>query len=203
MNVVSESNIITNSNYDVSVSNPAKENSPHYENTSAGRSESAYNKVIDQFNVQSNKRYQPASGRTYCNIFAWDVMSAMNVSLPHWIKNNEPATSTTSGANELNANAVYNWLQEYGASYGWSKVDNAYDAQKRANDGYPTIAIWKNTSGASGHVAVVRPEGNGYTYTDTKGPVIAQAGASNYNYCNVKTGFGANKMSAILYWTHD
>lgn len=187
-----------NKNGNVSVSNKAKENNPFYKNTGA-RSSAAYNQVINQFNVASNSRYKKTSTATYCNIFAWDVMSAMNVQLPHWVKNNVPSTYGTG--NELNANATYNWLKNYGSKYGWSSV-SASTAQSRANKGYPTVAIWYNTSGASGHVAVVRPEGNGYSYSSSKGPVIAQAGGSNFNYGNVSTGFGTGKMSKVMYYTH-
>ena len=121
--------------------------------------------------------------------------------LPHWVKNNAPATSNTSGATELNTNATYNWLNNYGSKYGWKKV-TAAEAQTAANNGKPTIVIWKNTSGGSGHVAVVRPEGNGYAFSSARGPVIAQAGASNYSYANVSTGFGSSRLSAVVYWTH-
>ena len=193
--------LITNSSYNVSVSNRAKENRPHYECPANARTAANYNTVIDQFSVTSNPRYQRTSSATWCNIFAWDVMSAMQVQLPHWVKNNAPATSNTSGATELNANATYNWLNNYGSKYGWKKV-TAAEAQTAANNGKPTIVIWKNTSGGSGHVAVVRPEGNGYAFSSARGPVIAQAGASNYSYANVSTGFGSSRLSAVVYWTH-
>lgn len=194
--------LIVNHSYDVNVSPKSKENRPHYENKSGNRNRNSYNTVIDQFNVTSNNRYRRTASATYCNIFAWDVMSAMNVVLPHWIKNNVPANSTTKGANEINVNSTCVWMNNYAQQYGWRKI-NALEAQNRANSGYPTIAIWKNPSGKSGHIAVVRPEGNGYSYSSNKGPVIAQAGASNYSRANVSGGFGSSKMSSIVYWTHD
>ena len=195
------------SNYNVSVSSKAAANKPHYKNAEGKRGRDAYNTVINQFNVNTNSRYAATSKSTYCNIFAWDVMSAMKVQLPHWIYNSgknrgKPAEPFASGAHELNANATYNWLNNYGAAYGWKKV-SAADAQKRANSGYPTVVIWKNPTGASGHVAVVRPEGNGYGYSSSNGPVTAQAGAQNKNYLNVKSGFGASRMSSVVYWTHN
>ena len=53
--------------------------------SSAGsRSAAQYRKVIDQFNVESNKRYTPGEN-TYCNIFIWDVTRAMNAEIPHYI----------------------------------------------------------------------------------------------------------------------
>ena len=195
--------LIIHADYNVSVSNKALRNKPHYENAADKRSKSNYNTVIDQFKVASNSRYARSSGKTYCNIFAWDVTSAMKAEIPHWIySNGKPANPGASGAKEINANATYNWLNSYGAAYGWKKV-SAADAQKRANSGYPTIAIWKNPSGGSGHVAVVRPEGNGYAYSAYYGPVTAQAGAQNKNYINVRSGFNASIMNKVVYWTHN
>lgn len=162
-----------------------------------------YNIVIDQFAVESNGRYKRDS-YTYCNIFAWDVMSAMNVTLPHWLNNNAPADSTKQGqgAYPIRVNETCVWMNNYATKYGWRKVD-ATEAQSRANSGFPTIAIWKNPSGDSGHIAVVRPEGDGYSYSSNKGPVIAQAGKHNYSRANVSGGFGSSIMNAIVYWTHD
>ena len=184
------------------MSNKAARNKPHYTNSAGSRSGNNLNAVIDQFMVASNTRYKRTSSATYCNIFAWDVTSALNAEIPHWIKNNAPAEPGASGAHELTANATYNWLRDYGGGYGWYTV-SAKQAQERANSGYPTVAVWKNPTGKSGHIAVVRPEGSGYYYSSSKGPVIAQAGGSNYNRTNVSTGFGSSKMSAILYYTHD
>lgn len=198
----SEGEVTVNSSYNVYVSNPAKETSPHYTNTAGKRGPEALNTVIDQFAVTSNSRYRPKNGKTYCNIFAWDCTRALGAEIPHWVLNNKPATSNTRGAKELNANATYNWLNNYGSGYGWYKT-TASEAQKRANAGYPTVAVWRNTSGGSGHIAVIRPEGSGYIYTNARGPVIAQAGGSNYSYANISIGFGSSKMSNIVYWTHD
>lgn len=196
--------VLVNANANLSVSNKAKENGIKYASKEGQRSAAALNTVIDQYQVATNKRYARTKTSTYCNIFAVDVMLAMDLQgdFSHWLKNNVPATSTTKGAYELNVNATYKWINNYGAKYGWRQI-TAQEAQNRANAGYPTIAIWKNASGGSGHIAVVRPEGNGYRFSAANGPVIAQAGASNFNYGNVVNGFGRSKMAAIQYWTHE
>ena len=68
-------------------------------------------------------------------------MTAMNVALPHWVKNNAPSSSTVSGATEMNANATYNWMNNYGVEkYGWrvyfkdGTFNGILDEQK--------VAIW-------------------------------------------------------------
>lgn len=199
---------LVDANANLSVKNKAKENGIKYASYAGQRSAAAYNTVIDQYFVETNSRYARTSTSTYCNIFASDVMLAMGLEgdYSHWLKNNAPSNSNTKGAYELNANATYNWINKYGSKYGWTKV-SAEEAQERANAGYPTIGIWKNPTGKSGHVVVIRPEGTApdgktYTYSATKGPVIAQAGASNFNYGNISKGFSKDKMPAIQYWTH-
>lgn len=199
---------LVNAGADLSVKNKAKENGIKYASYEGQRSAAAYNTVIDQYFVETNSRYARTSTSTYCNIFASDVMLAMGLEgdYSHWLKNNAPSNSKTKGAYELNANATYNWINKYGSKYGWTKV-SAEEAQERANAGYPTIGIWKNPTGKSGHVVVIRPEGTApdgktYTYSAAKGPVIAQAGANNFNYGNISKGFSKNKMPDVQYWTH-
>lgn len=194
--------IIVNRSYNVSVKDKAAQNKPHYINYSGSRGGDSYNKVIDQFSVTTNGRYKRTRNSTYCNIFAWDVMSAMNVSLPHWISRaGAPANPYEKGASELTANATYDWLYKYGPKYGWSRI-TAQKAQERANNGYPTVGVWKNTGKGSGHIAVIRPETKSYTYTENN-PVVAQAGGTNYKITKASKGFGTSRLSSIVYWTHN
>ncbi len=169
---------------------PWKECTPKYTSVRSGRSASAYDRVINQFDVTRRARYRRTETSTYCNIFSWDVMSAMSVDLPHWVKDGVPADSGTEGAAEMTANATYDWLSAHGEEYGWRPV-SAFDAQQTANNGCPAVAVWKNPeSGKSGHIMVVRPEKDRYLFSEDEGPVIAQAGAENYNYASVRTVMG-------------
>lgn len=184
-----------NDSYNISVSGKSRPNNPHYTNSTGNRSKEAYNLIIDQFNVESNTRYKRTATQTFCNIFSWDVTSAMNAEIPHWLLNKK-YPSTFNNGSEIGANATLDWLKDYGAIYGWRKV-NAEQAQRRANSGYPTVVV------GSGHIAIVRPEGNGYDNNDKRGPVIAQAGGKNFNYGNVSTGWSSSKMTNLSYFTHD
>lgn len=158
--------------------------------TAANRSPEMYAKVIDQFQVDTNPRYTPRDGLTWCNVFTRDVIQnsvadrAGTGTIPQFFNDTE-----------LNANATYDWLNVYGPSYGWSKV-SAEEAQRRANAGHPTVVAWKNESGGSGHIAVVRPG-----TMSSRGPAIAQAGRYNFNNRHVKDGFG--NLSPLLYFTTD
>ncbi|MBE6843998.1 MAG: hypothetical protein E7510_14455 [Ruminococcus sp.] len=190
--------IETNSKYNMTSTSRAVDAVPHYRNVGK-RSSQNYNKIIDQFNVAKNPRYRVTNGSTWCNIYAWDVMRAMNVPFSHWIANGKPLTykeaKKTKGAYECGVTRHLKWLNTYGSKYGWRKV-SANEAQKRANKGYPTLVM--NTSGT--HIAVVRPETSKYKYS-TNNPVISQAGAYNVNYGKVKTYFGTTNN--LVYWTHE
>ena len=103
-----------------------------------------------------------------------------------------------SGATELNANSVYNWMKNYGGSYGWSTASTTRIAQDKANSGCPVVGLYYN-SGGHGHVIVVRPETAAYPYSSAKGPVIAQAGSSNFNY-GYPTIAVSRKLEYKLLW---
>jgi hypothetical protein len=180
------------------VKNRAAYTTPPLTNSANDRSAGNYDQVINQFGVANNARYlKQGSGetlKTYCNIFAWDVTRAMGAEIPHWVDGKGNAVAPGQGS-EMNVNSTVNWLSKHGTENGWRKV-GADEAQQMANAGHPAIAIWQNPSGASGHIAVVRPG-----EVTAKGPTIAQAGWANYNKTDTQTGFGKNKT--LDYWVHD
>ena len=90
-----------------------------------------YKAIIDSFHVETNPKYQPSGSTTYCNIFAQDVMDECGTPLPSGV-----------------CATMLNQLESGYSSWGSVTYQNA---QVRANNGYPTIAI------TSDHVAVVRP----------------------------------------------
>jgi hypothetical protein len=180
---------------------------PAVTSSSGQRSASLYNSVIDQFNVATNGRYTPHKlgvGDTYCNIFAWDVTSAMGAEIPHWVDNNTGAPRqypSITGAYETDANGAINWLRNYGSSYGWSKV-TAAEAQAAANSGKPAVATWKNPNGA-GHFQIVRPNKSGDVFDADKGVFVAQAGGTNFNYGTASDVYGTGAaLDKLEYYIH-
>ena len=153
-----------------------------------------YAQVINQFAVGANPRYTPQGDNTYCNIFAWDVMSAMGAPLPHWVNTDgSPANPGGSGAYELNADGVNDWLNQHGSAYGWREV-SADEAQALANQGYPAVVSYNSGDASPGHIAVVRPgELSG------QGPEIAQAGGVNTNDTHVGNTFGSRPVQYFVY----
>lgn len=177
--------------------------SPAVVSIEGARSPDNLRAVIDQFNVESATRYTPyRNGATYCNIFVWDVTSAMGCEVPHYVDavTGEPRTyPDVSGARELDANGVAGWLADSGAGYGWREVSEA-EAQALANEGQAVVGAWKNNGGI-GHVQIVCPSADG-TYDASRGPAIAQAGSRNTNYTYQSNIYGAQRRQSIRYYAH-
>jgi hypothetical protein len=173
--------------------------------SSAGnRSAAQYRQVIDQFDVENNKRYEvnkKGRGDTYCNIFLWDVTSAMGAEIPHYVdaKTGAPRTyPDTDGARQMSANSIYNWLHQQGGDYGWFEV-TPEQAQTLANNGNPVVTSWKNTSG-HGHVQVVCPSKDG-VYNEKRGVTVAQAGRILSSYTPI-TSIYKKSLSKVSYFAH-
>jgi len=187
------------------------------------RSRDKYNDVIDQFKVNTDhpERYKRTKKLpvTRCNVFAYDVMDAMGITLPRVLDRatGDFVNSDTLRSNRqwVNVNRMNAWIEEHGTNYGWRKItvdvpEGTSDrdkqiqietlAQKEANNGMPTLAVWMNPVGIHGHIAVVRPGG---AVDVNRGPIIAQAGGSNFQYGRASSGFGRSRLNQINYWVHD
>lgn len=170
------------------------------------RSAECLKRVIGQFNVESSKRYEAYryAGDTYCNIFVWDVTSALGAEIPHYI---DPQTGVArkypdvKSAVELGANGICDWLEKYGSQNGWTQVD-AESAQFLANTGRPVVAVWKNPEGGSGHVQIVCPSENG-EYDEERGVTVAQAGNRNFNYAYITSVYSGSALQQVRYYAHE
>ncbi len=143
--------------------------------------------VCQQFSVETAARYQPQKDgtgkivRTFCNIYAADVLQALSVPAPlHWWM-----------STELRANDLTAWFAKHGPTYGWSVTDELA-ARAAATAGRPTIAIYTASVG-DGHVAIILP-------SDPAGPtMVAAAGASCF--CNGPLGNSFGGVHPIVFWT--
>ena len=170
---------------------------PPLTNAPGARNRDSYSQVINQFAVGDNPRYLAGQGKTYCNIFVWDVTRAMGAEVPHWVDSGGNIVAPgAAGASEININGGVNWMRSHGIpNHNWRSVTPA-EAQDAANQGLVSVVMWKNPTGGHGHTAIVRPgtlNGNG--------PEIAQAGRHNFNLGRVANGFG--NLSPLLYVVHD
>ncbi len=184
--------------------NASKAVTPLVTSDKSNRSASLYENVIAQFKVETNARYavnKNGTGDTYCNIFMWDVTRAMGAEIPHYVDAQTLEARyypDVSGAKELNANGIYDWLSKMGNSYGWKKV-TAEEAQAFANSGKPVVTAWKNTSG-HGHVQVVCPSKSG-TYNEKLGVTVAQAGRNLFNYGYITDVYNES-LKDVVYYAH-
>ncbi len=183
--------------------NASKAVNPLVTSDTNNRSAALYEKVVAQFKVGNNPRYAVTeSGSTYCNIFLWDVTRAMGAEIPHYV---DPGTlearsyPDVSGAKELNANGIYDWLSKKGGDYGWKRV-TAAQAQALANEGRPVVTAWKNLAGGHGHVQVVVPSKDG-AYNQGRGVAIAQAGRRLFSYGYITDVYNES-LDQVVYYAH-
>jgi hypothetical protein len=115
---------------------------------------------------------------THCSLFVAAVCWKLDVPM----LNPPPQT--------VLANRQQDWLFKEGKDKGWRQIKDAVVAQRLANQGVLVLASYKNGNPKkAGHIAVVRPAAIAPQNVTTRGPRIAQAGASNYRDTDVKTGF--------------
>lgn len=136
--------------------------------------------------VMEAKRYLPANGNTYCNIFMADATQLLGCSIAH----------RDAAGNERTINQTILDLRA-GKYDGWTKV-TVSDAANRAQMGLPTVAVWLNPKG-HGHVAVLVPRPT----AGTVGHVyVTGAGAACREQCTIEGQFGS-LTSQVEFFGHD
>ena len=126
--------------------------------------------VVETLNVENSDRYEPEpGGPTYCNIYAYDVISALGGYLPRVWWNDDVIERIRNGEvvepvygetiHEMNANALTQWFIDYGAEFGWEQAGDMTEAQNAANNGELGIIVAANENPRrSGHITVIMPE---------------------------------------------
>ena len=174
---------------------------PAIKSNEDNRSPELYNAVISQFRVETAERYRPfRNDATYCNIFMWDVTSAMGAEIPHYTdpESGEPRYyPDVGGAKAMTAIEIDKWLKTYGSEYGWHQVD-ARTAQEYANEGKPAVTA----GGSLDHVQVVCPSRNGQ-FDPIRGVTVAQAGSRVTSYSYISSIYGAGPLENVTYWIHE
>ena len=180
---------------------------PELTGDQTNRSADVYNQIINQFDVEGNDRYlnnKQGKGDTYCNIYMWDVTSAMGAEIPHYVNEaGEPVAYENrreENAHALNANAIFNWLANNGETYGWRKV-SPEEAQMHANAGHPAVTAWRNPQG-HGHVQVVCPSADG-AYNEETGVTVSQAGSKRLQYAVITDVFKGSALENVTYYVHE
>lgn len=173
-------------------------------------------KIIKWLKVESSSRYSPTSKHTFCNIYAYDYCYLAGVYIPRvWWKEKalldlangkkvEPQYNNT--IKELNANQLYDWLDEFSADFGWERVFDYDTLQEAANKGMVGIICAKRVDvNRSGHITAVVPETSSKKAVRKDGsvsqPLQSQAGAVNNEYFT-RIWWTHSRYSAFGYWIH-
>jgi hypothetical protein len=151
--------------------------------------------VLDFLNVEKSARYAPNSKSTYCNIYAYDVTYCLNKYVPRVWWYQRSLDSIAGGENvkpaygktvyELNANAITDWFEDYGAVFKWKRIWNLEDLQSEVNTGKIGIIVAQRINlNSPGHIVAVIPENadhkaNRSASGEIIAPLQSQAGATN------------------------
>jgi hypothetical protein len=157
--------------------------------------------IVDWLAVDKSARYQ-RDAHTYCNIYAYDYCYLCGVFLPRvWWQakalmalQGGQTLNPVYGVNvdELTANGLFGWLQEWGADYQWTRTYSLDDLQNQVNLGYLGVICAANVNAnRSGHICFVIPETDDKKATRVNGavtcPLLSQAGAVNLPYYNTNS----------------
>ncbi|MBX5482378.1 MAG: hypothetical protein IRZ16_11170, partial [Myxococcaceae bacterium] len=146
------------------------------------RSAEVYRKVLDQFAVGANPRYDPdAPDKPRAHIFVWDVTRAMHCEIPHFL-----------GGRELSLGLMVEWLRHEAPMRGWRRATAAV-ALMAANEGCPVVVVPKELRiklMAMGRPGEAAPDGN---------PYLSAAALGRGNHLTVKEAFGVMAVEFFLH----
>lgn len=174
--------------------------------------------IIDWLNAgnSTHLRWWPQGSTTYCNVYAHDAALAMGCYLPRvWWSSSSiaklmqgqtlPVTYGTT-VNEMRANNIFDWLEEYGASFGWVREPNPNALQMAVNPGRVGIICAQRTDmNRPGHIQIVAPEQNGHSAKRVNGvvtqPLQSQAGSRNFSWGQLgTTWWGSANFREFGFW---
>lgn len=187
--------------------------------TSAGRV-TELNAIADWLDVERSARYQRTPGKTYCNIYAYDVCYLAGVYLPRVFWKSEALARVLAGAavpvvygqtvGELNANALFDWLTQFGPRLGWRRSFSFDEAQAAANEGEVVVLAAQQVDlNQPGHIVIVLPETPAAPARRNPlgvvvRPVTSEAGAHNVKRAAPASAWWtASKFRQWALWRHD
>ena len=162
--------------------------------------------IVDKLDVAKTRRYSRTAENTFCNVYAYDFCYFNKAYLPRvwWndraikelMQGRELTVETGVTVNEMNANALHNWLMSWGDDFGWSRVKTGTDDFQQlinTNGGVGVICARRRDRTRSGHITVVLPEREpSQVATRSSGKVLyplqSQAGTVNLKYFSASQG---------------
>jgi len=173
--------------------------------------------IIDFLNVEKSPRYQPANKQTFCNIYAYDYCYLAKAYLPRVWWSGKALTRLAKGEtvpvtygdtiNEITANGLYNWFNDFGDDFGWKRMFDLTEFQEEVNKGKAGIIVAQRTVlSLSGHIVPVLPEDAANKAVRANGKVTmllqSQAGAANKR-AFTSQWYLSEKFRGFSFWLHD
>lgn len=169
--------------------------------------------------ARAHRRYRAPRQQTWCDIYAYDFCYLANVYLPRVWWRGPALRQLGDGASvgiayghsvvELNANALFDWLIDYGDDFGWVVAHDLDTLQAAANNGEVCLIVAKRADqNAAGHISAVLPERPGLAARRRRdgsvaAPVESYAGPRNRPlHVAARRWWIAEKFSAFSFWRH-
>lgn len=150
-------------------------------------------------------RWWPKTSTTFCNIYVYDVCCLGGGYIPRVWWTSSAVAKLQAGqtvdvkygvtVTELAANYMFNWLVEYGADYGWTRVFTCDDLQAAANRGdLALICAQRTDMSRPGHIQMVAPEHGTHRATrnaagNVTNPLQSNAGRTNFTFGQMSTNW--------------
>ena len=198
---------------------------PFRDLTNVATKKESINKIIEKLDVEKSFRFQKDEADTYCNIYTFDFCFFAKVYIPRlrWTdkaiavleKGNEVPLVFEDTVRPFYSNYIYDWFSQSSDVFGWKRMDDVDDLQKKVNEngGVGIICAKRFILNKSGHVVVVVPETETEKAFRVNGKVIyplqSQAGMNNYNYFSeIRAAWWDNKdpekgYSSAIFYYHD
>ena len=178
-------------------------------------------RILDWLDVgkSSHLRWQGGGGKTFCNIYVYDVCDTAGAYIPRVWWTSKAITDLLAGNTvsakygetvlEMRANYIFNWLVEYGADFGWKRVFDVDTLQTEANSGRLAIICAQRTDMEKpGHIQIIAPEHGTHAAKRSAGkvtqPLQSNAGSTNFTYGFLGSSWwqGAT-FKQFGFWTND
>jgi hypothetical protein len=177
--------------------------------------------IIDWLDVgnSAHLRWQGAGGKTFCNVYVYDVCDTAGVYIPRVWWNSKAISDLEAGKTvaakygstvlEMRANYIFNWLVDYGADFGWTRVFDADTLQSDVNSGrVGIICAQRNDMEKPGHIQIIAPEHAGRAAKRIGGkvtqPLQSNAGATNFTYGFLGSNWWqASSFKQFGFWSND
>ncbi len=177
--------------------------------------------IIKWLDVESSAhaRYQPRDGLTFCNIYAHDFCHLAGVYLPRvwWtqaavrdLAQGRPVAPLIGATiEEMRANALFQWLRDFGDRFGWRQTGTLDKLQQAANQGaVGLIVARRKQEGPPGHIVIVIPETDALRALrndagEVTAPVQSQAGSKNFaSGTGMPEWWRGAQFADAAFWVH-